>query len=351
MRILTTNFIIIILLILKVGDIQAQDITTGLVAHYKFENTSGAVIDETGNNNGVNNGATRGVIGKTGNAFNFDGLNDYVYIANSPTLNPSVFTLAYWVKSDGAQTGGYDRVSGFSNFSFDVAVGGSTNSLLLYIGIWYDTGYDLKYNTWTHIAVTYDGTTFKVYVNGNHIKSYTRTRTLSGNLYFASKYSGGECFDGSIDDARLYNRALSATDIQELFTSGGGSSLWSQNGANIHSINDGNVGIGTTTPDHKLTVNGSIHAKEVIIDLDFPAPDYVFEEDYKLITIDELKKFIDKHSHLPEFPPASKMETEGLNISEINMSLLKRIEELTLYIIEQEKRIQKLEHQYNFKNK
>jgi hypothetical protein len=122
--------------------------------------------------------------------------------------------------------------------------------------------------------------------------------------------------------------------------------FWEQNGTNIYATNGGNVGIGTTNPGEKLTVNGTVHAKEVIINNNIPVPDYVFAQGYNLLSIPQLKQYIEQNNHLPEFPPASEMEANGINISEINLNLLKRIEELTLYIIEQEKQIQEIENQF-----
>ncbi|QLE02057.1 hypothetical protein HX109_11005 [Galbibacter sp. BG1] len=95
----------------------------------------------------------------------------------------------------------------------------------------------------------------------------------------------------------------------------------------------GDVGIGTYTPDEKLTVNGTMHAKEVKIDINVPAPDYVFEEDYKLRSLKELKKYIEIYGHLPEIPSAEEIAEEGISVGEMNMLLLKKIEELTLYIL------------------
>jgi hypothetical protein len=106
----------------------------------------------------------------------------------------------------------------------------------------------------------------------------------------------------------------------------------------LNAGNVGNVGIGTTNPDEKLTVNGKIHAKEVKIDLNFPAPDYVFANTYKLKSLQEVEEFIKQNSHLPEIPSAKEIEKNGLMLAEMNMSLLKKIEELTLYTIEQEKK-------------
>ncbi|UOY06585.1 hypothetical protein L0P88_22010 [Muricauda sp. SCSIO 64092] len=102
---------------------------------------------------------------------------------------------------------------------------------------------------------------------------------------------------------------------------------------------NGNIGIGTTSPDMKLTVNGNIHAKEVKIDLNVPAPDYVFKSNYKLRSIEEVESFIKEHSHLPEIPSAKEFAKNGVMQAEMDMNLLKKIEELTLYTIEQEKKL------------
>ena len=102
---------------------------------------------------------------------------------------------------------------------------------------------------------------------------------------------------------------------------------------------NGYVGIGTTNPDMELTVNGKIHAKEVKIDLDIPAPDYVFKSDYKLRSIEEVENFIKENSHLPEIPSAKEFAENGVMQAEMDMNLLKKIEELTLYTIEQEKKL------------
>jgi hypothetical protein len=83
-----------------------------------------------------------------------------------------------------------------------------------------------------------------------------------------------------------------------------------------------------------LTVNGKIHSKEVRVDLSIPAPDYVFEENYSLTPLDEVKAYIAQYKHLPEVPSAREMEKEGVNVGGMEMILLKKIEEMTLYMIE-----------------
>jgi hypothetical protein len=102
---------------------------------------------------------------------------------------------------------------------------------------------------------------------------------------------------------------------------------------------NGNVGIGTSNPTQKLTVNGIIYGKEVKVNLSVPGPDYVFESDYDLRSLKEIKNYIDQHKHLPEVPSAKEMQTNGINVGEMNMILLKKIEELTLYMLEQQKQL------------
>ena len=106
----------------------------------------------------------------------------------------------------------------------------------------------------------------------------------------------------------------------------------------------GRLGIGTDDPDSELAVAGKIHAEEVKVSTTVPAPDYVFEEDYPLASLDEIKAYISANKHLPEVPSAKEMEANGIKLGEMNMLLLKKIEELTLLLIQQEERIKKLEN-------
>lgn len=96
---------------------------------------------------------------------------------------------------------------------------------------------------------------------------------------------------------------------------------------------NGNVGINTANPTEKLTVNGGIRAEEVTVTEDVGA-DFVFEEEYELLELEVLQKWIEKHKHLPGVPSAETMKREGVNMGALQMKMLQKIEELTLYVIE-----------------
>lgn len=100
----------------------------------------------------------------------------------------------------------------------------------------------------------------------------------------------------------------------------------------------GRVGIGTTSPDEMLTVNGKIHAREVIVDLNVLA-DYVFEPDYDLMPLHKVEQFVQTNKHLPGIPSVSEVKNNGLSMGDMQNKLLQKIEELTLYMIEQGKTI------------
>jgi len=116
---------------------------------------------------------------------------------------------------------------------------------------------------------------------------------------------------------------------------------------------DGKVGIGTAAPDELLTVKGKIHTQEVLVDLNGAvAPDYVFtnyfegvskeKPNYNLMSLSALSTYLKTYHHLPEVPSAAEMEANGIALKKMNLLLLQKIEELTLYTLEQQKEIDEL---------
>jgi hypothetical protein len=102
------------------------------------------------------------------------------------------------------------------------------------------------------------------------------------------------------------------------------------------------LGIGTNNPTEKLEVNGTIRAKEVKLEAT-NWPDYVFDDEYQLSSLEDVGEFIERNGHLPEFLPASEYEARGVNMLEINQQLLKKVEELTLYLLMQQNKMKEYE--------
>jgi len=111
----------------------------------------------------------------------------------------------------------------------------------------------------------------------------------------------------------------------------------------------GNIGIGVANPLEKLVVDGTICAKEVRVSLtgDPCWPDYVFDENYNLTNITELEKYIKENKKLPEMPSANEVSTQGVEIGEMQARMLKKIEELTLYVIELKKENETIKSELN----
>jgi hypothetical protein len=93
-----------------------------------------------------------------------------------------------------------------------------------------------------------------------------------------------------------------------------------------------------------MAIEGKLYAREIEVNINNWC-DYVFEPHYKLLSLNELKSYIKRNHHLPNLPSEKEIIKKGtLNLTEINLALLEKIEELTLYIIQLEERISKIEH-------
>lgn len=160
-------------------------------------------------------------------------------------------------------------------------------------------------------------------VEDNIVKVYTNHANIYAVRAFVEFYDTG---NGNV--------------VPDLF---GASFHWQRRSSNLF-YTDGAVGIGTETPRDKLSVNGRIRAQEVKVET-ANWPDYVFHDNYELKSLDSLRTFIAQNGHLPEVPSAKTVESEGVDLGEMNKLLLKKIEELTLYLLQKDKEIVEIKQQ------
>ena len=177
--------------------------------------------------------------------------------------------------------------------------------------------------------------TFNKPFHGSGDYGALQIKTPTGNLEFGPMDSGNVCFKTNMTGYNfdktviLGNGILSSATRMTLRTN------YTNDCMTI--LTNGNVGIGTTNPNYKLDVNGTIRANEIIVNT--TGADFVFAEDYQLRPLSEVKAFIQENKHLPEIKSAQEMQENGVGINELQTQLLQKIEELTLYIIQQEERI------------
>ena len=112
--------------------------------------------------------------------------------------------------------------------------------------------------------------------------------------------------------------------------------------AKLHVNGNMLIGSGTPATGYSLSVNGKVIAEEVRVELDNSWPDYVFENNYELRSLPQVEKYIQKFGHLPGIPSATVVQKEGIALGDMNRRLLEKIEELTLYLIEQNKVLSEL---------
>ena len=188
-----------------------------------------------------------------------------------------------------------------------------------------------------NVGIGTDNPQFKLEVNGN-IKSNNIILPLQGKLSISladnftyqdkaiGHYSFGWVFDSwNTGSATLWQSAYAGI---KFFTAGR-----YRMGINTN----GNVGIGTDNPQNKLDVNGTIRATEVKVEAGWA--DFVFDKDYKLPALQEVENHINEHKHLPDIPSEAEIKENGVSLGEMQAKLLQKIEELTLYVIKQDKTI------------
>ncbi|MDA0168691.1 hypothetical protein OJ998_06300 [Solirubrobacter taibaiensis] len=203
----------------------AQAAPPGLVAAYGFDEPSGgAVIDSSGGGNGGSvDGPVRVAAGRFGAALTFDGVNDYVTIADASSLDLTTgMTLSAWVNP--SQSTGSWRTVVLKEHATGMSYGLYGNTDTAQAGGYVATPFEssakspsvVASNVWTHLATTFDGSTVKFFVNGAQVSSRAVSGTIlvgTGALRIGGNAVWPEWFRGMIDEVRVYNRAQTAAEI------------------------------------------------------------------------------------------------------------------------------------------
>jgi len=318
------------------------------VNYYPIDNSSNPVADVKSGLDGTLIGCslTTDRNGNASSAIAMNGTSDYVSLPQLTLMPSATYSFSFWFKANNVSTTQY-LFSSFvsndpSNFLFCSISNGKVTVTALNHSCpqGFSNPVTISINTWHYVVITVtNSTTINLYVDG--IKaSYSYFNPLPSFSVYSNSWIG-RCnitpvnavgyFNGAIDEVMFFNRPVTDAEVSQL------SQIlpnWTRNGANIYY--SGNVGIGCDNPSVKLAVNGKIQATEVEIK-SAPCSDYVFEKGYKLTSLSDLEKFVTTNKHLPEVPSAKEFEEKGYSVGQMDDMLLRKVEELTLYMLELKK--------------
>jgi len=291
-------------------------------------------------------GPYSGQIGYTGEGFKF--YTDTTRMLISPTGNVGIGTT---IPAEKLEVAGYIKTSQGIKFPDNtIQTTAATNS-------WSKNSSNLFYNI-GNVGIGTSNPTALLDIVDTNTNGIARLKLESNaNSGYAAQI-GFYDTDNNNDTDAIGGKRVALIEVGRAAGSSG------QDGANLnfytHEANGdlksrlflsptGNVGIGTTTPTHKLDVAGDIRANMLYlngtanvqaVNVEFTNwPDYVFEPTYKLMPLSEVAQFIEKNKHLPGVPDQKEVLKKGVNVGETQAKLLEKIEELTLYVIEQNKTI------------
>ncbi len=275
--------------------------------------------------------------------------------ANFPVDHTKSYRFSVWVKRDHASVGAtyLGAMNGSTSQTLNLSGTPNTNPYFwagdlpevdkwyLLVGYLHGSGY--TGTTSIGKGGVYDGETGEKVLNATDYKNSTATTTQRHRAYFYYSTTAGltQNFWGPRAEMIDGNEPT----IEDLLSIDNGPHIWSEitNGA---VYNSGSVGIGVDDNDmdtaYKLLVDGDIKTRKVKVTLDGWA-DYVFDPGYTLPPLADVESYIKENGHLPGIPSEEEVMEEGVYLGETDVMLLKKIEELTLYVIELEKKLKALE--------
>ncbi|MEN7549516.1 hypothetical protein AAG747_16450 [Rapidithrix thailandica] len=348
-----------VLLLLAAGYAQAQD------------NTPDPWIEE-----GSGNTTTNGKVGIGTNVFDKEDYKLYIdgglHLKSQlsiGTLGISMHTLKYpmGISMDIGVTGGWRREYSFSKagggklFAFG-AYGNGENLSYGYIGSnpegnLADPWMKFIPNGWVGIGVEWPRAFLDVkqdlVISSNVDAQYCRFRANDDGTVFIMPKKGWTYINGQEKNNRLFVMNYEETGNNYGELRGDGLYLAYQGAPKVSItstgdsyFNAGKVGIGTSllSGDYNLFVTKGIRTEKVKVDVAEGAwKDYVFEAEYPLPTLQEVEEHILQHKHLKDIPSAKEVEQNGIDVAEMDAKLLQKVEELTLYMIEMNKQLTKLQ--------
>jgi len=261
-------------------------------------------------------------------AQNYDNIVNY-HINGSPTYGVKIKTNLPFVPDKGMPT---ITITGYSYGTQE------TINLTLVTYVWFDAPYidpstAYFYNPAVSSAGSYtppiylsnEGGKIVIYINDRvYFQRFTVSAYAQGNQELPEYFQGWTAVDEPLVGTKSvlvpYKNKFSGTLTMP------GTGIWQS---------DGNVGIGTINPKERLSVNGNMRAHEIKVEV-ANWPDYVFDNEYKLPSLQETGEYIKANKHLPGIPAAVEVKENGISLGAMNSALLKKIEELTLYLIEKE---------------
>lgn len=230
------------------------DITSNLVAHYTFDDGSGTTAaDSVGNNTNDLTGSPTWTTGKIGTgAITLNGTSQYGVTANNMTFSGGAFTVSVWIKPNGAQSTFFRVLE--TTFATGWSINGTSDGSQLQFVINNGsnvTGGSLTSGTWELVTAVFDGSLLHLYINGSEVPnnaSPTSFGPITVPMYFGTYFGspGNNLFKGDMDDVCVYNRALSAQDVSDLYNSSVGCAA--QSAPTISS-----VAVSTTTTTATIT--------------------------------------------------------------------------------------------------